>query len=245
MVVLGQPVILSLLVDPKGLVQGYRIITDPHAEEELRMNAYTIAVAFKARLGTDGWTCEDLPPGAGETPIAGVFVKERCRKTAEGQNVVVESRYYYKPGQALVDPNSGLPTVNQFGALFVNPNKIFDSGQFQDEILFGTDRVYLTRTGSTVWDPLSQTPLSSQGGLITTVTSAPTRDDVPDVEARSTYRRVSTARKTVTSRTRCEKASAPSQPSSRSSSGAGLIWPRAAGTPATRTFIARWRNYPT
>ena len=114
MVVLGQPVILSLLVDPKGLVQGYRIITDPHAEEELRMNAYTIAVAFKARFGADGWACEDLAPGTGETPIAGLFVKERCRKTAEGQNVVVESRYYYKPGQGLIDPNTGLPTVNQF-----------------------------------------------------------------------------------------------------------------------------------
>src|SRR3954468_19310047 len=60
MIVLGQPVILSLLVDAQGLVQGYRIITDPHAEEELRMNAYTIAVAFKARFGVDGWTCEDL-----------------------------------------------------------------------------------------------------------------------------------------------------------------------------------------
>jgi hypothetical protein len=113
MVVLGQPVILSLLVDPQGLVQGYRIITDPHAEEELRMNAYSIAVAFKARFGTEGWACEDLAPGAGETPIAGVFVKERCRKTA-GQNVVVESRYYYKPGQGLIDPNTGVPTVNQF-----------------------------------------------------------------------------------------------------------------------------------
>ncbi len=114
MVVLGQPVILSLLVDPKGLVQGYRIITDPHAEEELRMNAYTIAVAFKARFGADGWACEDLAPGTGETPIAGLFVKERCRKTEEGQNVVVESRYYYKPGQGLIDPNTGVPTVNQF-----------------------------------------------------------------------------------------------------------------------------------
>jgi hypothetical protein len=43
-----------------------------------------------------------------------MFVKERCRKTEEGQNVVVESRYYYKPGQALIDSNTGLPTVNQF-----------------------------------------------------------------------------------------------------------------------------------
>jgi hypothetical protein len=114
MVVLGQPVILSLLVDPAGRVQGYRIITDPHADEELRMFAYTVAIAFKARFGTDGWACDQLPPNDGETPIAGVFVKERCRKAADGQEVVVESRYYYKPGQGMLDPNTGLATVNQF-----------------------------------------------------------------------------------------------------------------------------------
>ena len=113
MVVLGQPVILSLLIDRAGLAQGYRIITDPHADEELRMYAYTVAIAFKARFGTDGWACDQLAPGEGETPIAGTFVKERCRKVADGQEIVVESRYYYKPGQALLDPNTGLPTVNQ------------------------------------------------------------------------------------------------------------------------------------
>jgi len=114
MVVLGQPVILSLLIDRAGLAQGYRIITDPHADEELRMYAYTVAIAFKARFGTDGWACDQLAPAEGETPITGIFVKERCRKVADGQEIVVESRYYYKPGQALLDPNTGLPTVNQF-----------------------------------------------------------------------------------------------------------------------------------
>jgi hypothetical protein len=114
MVVLGQPVILSLLIDRAGLVQGYRIITDPHADQELRMNAYTVAIAFKARFGTDGWECNDLPPSAGETPILGTFVKQRCQKVADGEQINVESRYYYKPGQALLDPNTGLPTVNQF-----------------------------------------------------------------------------------------------------------------------------------
>jgi hypothetical protein len=114
MVVLGQPVILSLLVDPAGLVQGYRIFTDPHAEEELRMDAYTVAVAFKARFGTNNWDCSDLPPAEGETAINGMFVKQQCRKVADGREVTVESRYYYKPGQAMLDPNTGLPTVNQF-----------------------------------------------------------------------------------------------------------------------------------
>jgi hypothetical protein len=62
----------------------------------------------------DGWACDKLAPGEGETPITGLFVKERCRKVADGQEVVVESRYYYKRGQAELDPNTGLPTVNQF-----------------------------------------------------------------------------------------------------------------------------------
>jgi hypothetical protein len=114
MVMLGQPVILSLLVDRAGLVQGFRIFTDPHADQDLRANAYTIAVAFKARYGTDGWECKDLPTTAGETPIIGMFVKQLCRKTSDGQQIVVESRHYYKSGQALLDPNTGRTTVNQF-----------------------------------------------------------------------------------------------------------------------------------
>jgi hypothetical protein len=114
MIVLGQPVTLSLLIDHAGLVQGYRVFTDPRAEEEVRSGAYGVAIAFKARFGTEGWTCNDLPPAEGETPILGTFVKQRCEKISDGQAVTVESRHYYKPGQALLDPNTGLPTINQF-----------------------------------------------------------------------------------------------------------------------------------
>jgi hypothetical protein len=114
MLMLGQPVILSLLVDPAGLMQGFRIFTDPHAEQDVRADAYTLAAAFKAPFGPDGWDCSDLLPAAGETPIAGTFVKQLCRKVADGQQITVESRHYYKSGQSFLDPNSGLATVNQF-----------------------------------------------------------------------------------------------------------------------------------
>ena len=67
-----------------------------------------------ARFGLDGWTCTDTPAKGGETPILGVFVRQRCEKAADGQRMTVESRHYYKPGQAALDPNTGLPTVNQF-----------------------------------------------------------------------------------------------------------------------------------
>jgi hypothetical protein len=114
MLLLGQPVILSLLVDRAGLVQGFRIFTDPHAEQDLRADAFRLAIAFKARFGADGWECNDLPPSAGETPFAGTFVKQLCRKVSDGQQITVESRHYYKSGQALSDPNTGLTMVNQF-----------------------------------------------------------------------------------------------------------------------------------
>src|SRR5260370_2401006 len=114
MVVLGQPVTLSLLIDRAGLVQGYRIFTDPRADEELRAQAYGLAIAFKARFGTDRCTWNDTPSADGETPILGIFVKERCEKVADGLAITVESRHYYKSGQAMLDPNPGLPTVNQF-----------------------------------------------------------------------------------------------------------------------------------
>ena len=114
MLVLGQPVILSLLVDGGGLVQGFRIFTDPHAEADVRADAYTLAFAFKAQFGPEGWDCRDSPPAAGETAIAGTFVKQQCRKMAGHQRITVESRHYYKSGQAPLDPNTGLSTVNQF-----------------------------------------------------------------------------------------------------------------------------------
>ena len=114
MLVLGQPVILSLLVDGGGLVQGFRIFTDPHAEADVRADAYTLAFAFKAQFGPAGWDCQDSPPAAGETAITGTFVKQQCRKMAGHQRITVESRHYYKSGQVPLDPNTGLSTVNQF-----------------------------------------------------------------------------------------------------------------------------------
>jgi hypothetical protein len=114
MVMLGQPTMLSLLADRARRLQGYRIFTDPRADPDLRKDAYLIGNAFKARYGSDGWDCQDEPPAAGETPLEGIFIKQRCRKLAEGHQVTIESRHYYKAGQAMLDPNSGVSTVNQF-----------------------------------------------------------------------------------------------------------------------------------
>src|SRR5262245_33360173 len=62
MMMLGQPIMLSLLADRVGRLQGYRIFTDPRADADLRKDAYLIGNAFKARYGNDGWDCKDRPP---------------------------------------------------------------------------------------------------------------------------------------------------------------------------------------
>jgi uncharacterized protein YjbI with pentapeptide repeats len=111
--VLDQPVILSVLIDADGFVQGYRIFTDTRADHDLRMHAHEVAVHFKARFSLDGH-CTDLPLAERETPIDGQFVKEICRKETNGLEVTSEARFYYRPGQQFFDPNTGVPMVNSF-----------------------------------------------------------------------------------------------------------------------------------
>lgn len=112
------PVILSVLVDRDGRVQGYRIFTDPRSDPDLRLGASSVAITFKGRFGSAGWSCTDLPAADGEKPMGtpphDVFLKERCEKISDNRRVTVESRQYYKAGQSYLDPATGKPTVNEF-----------------------------------------------------------------------------------------------------------------------------------
>ena len=109
----GQPIITSLLIDHAGLVQGYRIVNDPRADADTRIDAYGLADLFKGIAGS-GLVCTDLPPAEGERPIEDFFVKQTCENKADGEVTRIESRRYYKPGQYAVDPNDSRLTENQF-----------------------------------------------------------------------------------------------------------------------------------
>lgn len=109
----GQPVITSVLIDDSGLVQGYRIVTDPRAEPRTRIDAFGLADLFKGLAGLR-ILCTDAPPAAGEQPVDGVFIKESCELVTDNRITRIESRRYAKPGWSATDPNDDDLASNAF-----------------------------------------------------------------------------------------------------------------------------------
>ena len=98
-----QPIITSLLVDQDGLVQGYRVVTDPRAPVPVRLEAYTLHGIFKGLFSGAPWECTNLPAGERERPVRGRFLKENCSMATDDRIVILEGRLLRKPGQVLRD----------------------------------------------------------------------------------------------------------------------------------------------
>lgn len=112
--VFGHPVRWSILVDDRGRLRGFRIVTDERAELLQRQIAYTLSYNLKARFGAEDWSCEDLPRLEGESPVGGQFVKERCQLLSESSLMTLDTRFYRRPGQHEVDPHLAILTEGQF-----------------------------------------------------------------------------------------------------------------------------------
>jgi hypothetical protein len=98
-IVAGHPAVLTLLVDDAGTVSGLRIETDPKARLYIRKKAFLFGIQVKSRYGLDGWSCTQAQPNAGEQPVGGVYVRERCTKTTPNRSIVVERNLFRKPDQ--------------------------------------------------------------------------------------------------------------------------------------------------
>jgi hypothetical protein len=106
---------VSALIDDTATVRGIRIVTDPRDPSGDRDEAYLLRNFLNSRFGRDGWQCQDLAADEGETPVAGVFVKQRCEKVIDdATRALLVTRHLRKPGQSQYDPHSGKETTNQF-----------------------------------------------------------------------------------------------------------------------------------
>jgi hypothetical protein len=111
----GFPITVSALIDDAAEVRGIRIVTDPRDPSGDRDEAYLLRNFLNSRLGRDGWQCQDLAADEGETPVAGVFIKQRCEKQIDDTTrALLVTRHLRKPGQSQYDPHSGKETTNQF-----------------------------------------------------------------------------------------------------------------------------------
>jgi hypothetical protein len=97
--VAGHPAVLTLLVDNAGTVSGLRIETDPKARLYLRKKAFLFGIQVRSRYGLDDWSCTQAQPNAGEQPVGGVYVKERCTKTTHDRSIIVERNLFRRPDQ--------------------------------------------------------------------------------------------------------------------------------------------------
>jgi hypothetical protein len=95
----GHPVLISLLIDEQGTVDGLRIVTDPKARLYLHKKAFLLGLQAKARYGEEGWTCVEGQPAGDEQPVGGVFLKERCEKVTATRRVTVERDLFRRAGQ--------------------------------------------------------------------------------------------------------------------------------------------------
>jgi hypothetical protein len=112
--VAGHPVILSVLFDGGGILRGLRFVSDPRGDPGARRMAHLLRLAIINRYDPAGWTCVDLPAAPGETPVGGIFLKQRCEKATAERNLMVEARFLRKPGQSDIDPATGEYTQGQF-----------------------------------------------------------------------------------------------------------------------------------
>jgi hypothetical protein len=111
----GFPIIVSALIDDDGSVRGLRVVSDPRFEQHNRDEAYLLRNFLTARFGREGWACEKLAPEDGETPVDGIFVKERCSKQIDERTTAsLSARHLRKAGQSRIDPRTGRETTGQF-----------------------------------------------------------------------------------------------------------------------------------
>ena len=102
------PVMVSLLIDDAGIVQGKRIITDArpaYRTARAHYEFWTLGNLLRNQFGAD-WSCTDLDAAEGERPVGTYLIKRECRLDGAEGSLSIQQRYLQKPGQVFVDPQN-------------------------------------------------------------------------------------------------------------------------------------------
>lgn len=98
--VAGHPVVLSVLFDDQGIVQGLRAVTDSRARLDQRRISRMLATVIRFNYDPENWVCETLPLERGQQPIGDSYVKERCETVYRGdRRMILWRNFYRKAGQ--------------------------------------------------------------------------------------------------------------------------------------------------
>lgn len=100
----GHPVVLSVLFDDAGIVQGIRAVTDSRATVEERRTSNMLAIVVRNHYDPQNWTCETLPLEGGQQAVGNTYVKQRCETVYRGERrMVLWRNFYRKAGQTGAD----------------------------------------------------------------------------------------------------------------------------------------------
>jgi hypothetical protein len=114
--VFAHPVIVSLLVDPEGIVQGRRIVTDNRVSDHDRYISVTLIRNFKARYGEWSLKCTDIPLREGEQRVGNQFIHELCTgQSPDGSTrIAIEASLLRKKGQRAVNQETQKANTGYF-----------------------------------------------------------------------------------------------------------------------------------
>ena len=114
--VYAHAVIVSVLIDAQGIVQGRRIVTDDRADDLARRTAYTLINNFRAQFSAWTLDCADIPMQEGELPVGNEFIHERCTgQSPDGStNVAIEASYLRKKGQIAINQETQQVNIGYF-----------------------------------------------------------------------------------------------------------------------------------
>lgn len=96
----GHPVVLSILVNKNGVIQGLRAYTDPDASPFTKKQAYLLSGNIKMHYGNADWKCVEKQPGEdGNNPIGSIYIDQMCHKIIDDKRIKVGTKFYRNPNQ--------------------------------------------------------------------------------------------------------------------------------------------------